>query len=844
MTFRNIDRRRFEYLLLLGTMDGELRDFFVQCRRALIQHGGKVQNLPHGQKARIRCLAVELPNTTDEVVREWFSQHLDMIDPVEPFRVVEEFRNYEEVHEDLPEVDARRYARSCLVHLFRPSPPDSLIDFLRTPIGGQPEARSREIKPVVDEPQASPLPLSHFKDLPRAIVSLLEGSDTDEFIEGLPTELTSFLTGLQAAGRGQYEETGHAIDSLPADSAIRACLAEFVERHRSNRPGVKGAARGLHVQDREEFDGKYDLENDEVLGYCTNASISSVFVRPLAVVRGGQLQFLTDEARRLQFPDSGDLIAFEGGARPRQPRRGEIGVWQVDEHPTSRPTHFHLKSESRTVYEVHEIPFSATDYDPVREYLKDQGVRAVRSSLQPLLFLLKDGLIVGGRADRPDLSKEETFESGLYSWDSLSGVRVEGRVFVLGPLPNQQRVYECVPLATAARKIFKSHAAAGNAPSGLTKAQLRELSQSLDPARTRLDEARIRRIRAELEQLAEENEAFEVLVSELMRQPQVEEKINQLIQMEAAQQGQKKTALQAEIARLQTERGEWDVRIQKLEVQHRELRAETARVIRSAFDKARVQGVAMLGDLAVFQALAPASSAPSTGGAEPLSTASPWMARPLIRELDQGDKDVIAMLKGLGVPSQHAAALSGAAASAMRAGLMVCVKGVAARLAVERWARAIGCRAVLVDATVGLLETAPLSSILAVNPSHDVVAVLDANLSALDIYARPILDLVLARVSQPQTVRVPSILLALAEGVGSLPLPKTFVSVSVSLDLDAPYVLHSSSDLEELMSRATDLDEGTLYARLWRPGVERLREEIEKLDPEEQALVLSILVAR
>lgn len=159
---------------------------------------------------------------------------------------------------------------------------------------------------------------------------------------------------------------------------------------------------------------------------------------------------------------------------------------------------------------------------------------------------------------------------------------------------------------------------------------------------------------------------------------------------------------------------------------------------------------------------------------------------------------------------------------------MVCLSGVAARLAVEGWAKSIGRTAVLFDSTIGLIDTAELRNILAGVPTHDVLALLDANLSALDIYARPISDMVLSRLTSPDSEAKPAILLALTDGVGSLPLPKTFEGVSVSMNLDTRYIFRSVSDLEDMMSMATDPEESTPYARLWRPAADRLQMQIEK----------------
>ena len=106
-------------------------------------------------------------------------------------------------------------------------------------------------------------------------------------------------------------------------------------------------------------------------------------------------------------------------------------------------------------------------------------------ALQPLLFQLNDELIIGSRAEKPDFSKDELFEGGLLSWNSLSAFRLEGRVFVLGRLPKEQGVYECASLASTVRKLFKAHIGAGKGPGSLTQSSTHRVI-------TRTGEPRIR----------------------------------------------------------------------------------------------------------------------------------------------------------------------------------------------------------------------------------------------------------------------------------------------------------------------------------------------------------------
>lgn len=843
MTYCSIDRKRFTYLLSLGTDELELRKFFTDCRVQLIQHGGKVQNLPQGTNARIRTLAVELPPSTDEVVRAWFAKHLTMVDPEEAEAVVGVYERYEELDDKLPEDSARRYARSCLVHLFNEDPARSLLDFLKTPIGGASKGKEEAID-IADAKQQTSPSASYPENLPRVLVDLVEGRDADEHLDGLPPALGTFISALQTGILGETKNARDAVDALAADPPLHNLLDQFLKQQETKTASRESSRRGLWIPNPEAFEGSIDYESDEVLAYCTKSDrATAVFVHPIAIVRGEQMQFLPDEKRRQIFPDTGDVMAFLGAGRPRQPTRGEVGVWRVAEHPTDQATRFHLASDKRPVYEVRPVPFPSTDYDSVREFLKEHAERTGGKSLQPPLFQLSDGLMVGGRGERPDFTRDESFESGLPAWKSLPGLRLEGRLFVVGPLPKEHSIYECASLASTVRKLFRSHLGAEKTAGGLTRAQLRELTQSLGSNEASRDALRVHRIKAELAHLDEQAEALNALVTELMDHPSVKQRIGKLVEEEVTKQLAEKNTLQMDIARLRKERGEWEERVRKQREEHRKVKDETVKVVKVAFEKARAEGVSTLADLAVFQALsAPATVPPSAG--VPFADRSASIAQPIVRDLTPTDQDVISTLRSLGVPAQRATAFVALGEAALKAGLMVSVRGIAARLAVEGWARAIGHAAVLFDSTIGLIDAGALTSVLARVPTHDVLALLDANLSALDIYARPISDLVLARLARPDGETRPAILLSLADGIGSLPFPKTFERVSVLVDLERRYVFRSVSDLDEMMSMATNPEDGTLYAQLWRPAADRLLTQIDKLEPETRALVLSVLATQ
>ncbi|SRR6266567_1946929 len=829
MTYRAIDKRRFTYLLSLGTDEFDLKKFFSDSRIQLIQRGGRVQNLPHGEKARIHTLAYELPPSTDEVVRAWFSQHLTMADPESPEVIVETYRLHEEVGEEIDEETARRLARSCLVHLFSESVPPVLLEFLKTSIGGVEKVDEQPKEPSTEK-------VADFRNFSEVMLDLVQGRDVDRHLDGLPAELATVAVGLHAVAQGRFNEARDALASLPPEASGKAQLDQYIKQQEAR--GMKEPPRGATVIEPEIFNGTFDFESDEILGYCTKADPpKAVFVHPIAVVRAGVVQLLSPELNRKFFPATGDVMAFAGASYPRQPQRGEVGIWQVEEHQTERATHFHIKGEQRKVYELTAVPFPSTDYDSVREYIKEHAERTASKLLQPPLFVLGDGLVVGPRSERPDLSKDDAFETGLLSWNTVPGLRLEGRLFALAPPMKEQGIYECASISSSIRKLLRPHIGSGGKSSlWLTKAQLSELVQLLGSGEADLNARRLQRIRAEIERIDQNRDALDALVQEILIHPSVKQQVDELVQQEVGKQVAEKNQIQLEIARLQRERGEWEERIRKQKEEHRKLREDTSKVVRAAFEKARTDGVATLAELAIFQELTGPGASRSEGLNRPMS---PF--QPTVKELAKSKQDAVSVLRSLGVANQKANAFVAAGELAFAVGLIVCVRGMAARLVVERWAQSIGM-GVLIDATIGLVDDVPLRTVLNGAPRPDVIAVLDANLSALDIYARSISDAAIDSVLKNQESRPTTILLAMNDGVGHLPLPKSFERLSIEIDLDAKYDF--GADVSDLMLRAFDAEDGLLQTRLWRPAAESLRARLSKLDEQTQGLILPVLTAK
>ena len=834
MTYRNINRGRFEYLIKSGTEPSEISQFFKTCQKQLILHKAKVQNLPNGYISALRMLTVELPTSTDEVIQDWFAKHLTIERIEDPEIIIAVYKRFEEVDLYLSDEASRRYARSCLKHLFSENPPTSLIEFLEkpinSPIANNPVKSSDDTNNHIYDPFKN-VSLQNFAQI---LIDVVEGKDASEHLEHFPSETAKLISGLQAGSEGRIQEAKAAVETIPIDSVFRNSLEEYIKREEERLINTRKT-------DADIFNGDFDYDFDEVLGYCTKADKpTAVFVRPLTVIRGNQILRLTDEIRCTLFPLHGDLIAFVGTGYPQQPRAGEFGIWKIEEHDTDKATHFHIASQRRVVYEIQSIPFCSTDYDNVRESIKKLSMQSVAGH-QSYIYHLSDGIFVGSKSDRKiDFSKDEMFEQGLCSWKSLPTVRFDGRILAISPLPNEYQIYDCASLTSTVRKLFKHRNEEEKSTDRVSKSQLSNLIRSLSSFDTELDNFRIHRIKTQLDELMEKEEAFDTLLQELMNLQLIKQRVDELIEQKAEKQFSEKNNLQAEVNRLQKEQKAWSERIRKQSEEFRKLPDNVSKAVKTAFDKVRSDGLSTIGELAVFKALFEVVSYTNTNSDAVNSNLVINPHQPIMRDLLIDCDDDVSTLKKFGVSSRNAKAFSLVGDVARKTGLIICVRGIAARPVVEGWAGVLSQHGLLMDSTIGLIDDSITRNVLTKSPALDVFAILDANLSALDIYARPILDVALKRLVEPKTKQQTTIFFALTDSIGALPLPKTFERISVLINLDTNYDFHNN-DLDELKSDAFDSEDGYLLKRMWRPAVNMLKKQIETFNEEDQKLIFSVL---
>ncbi|MGS0892700.1 hypothetical protein ACVBGC_09160 [Burkholderia stagnalis] len=768
-----------------------------------------------------------------------------MLDPKPVNDLMADLQLYEEMGESPPDDEAKRLARSCLVQLFSSDPPADLVSFLRPAQTGnatEPSDMKEVSVAAVNGENSDTFPVA----LGQALVALAEGRDPDEYLSLLPSTTASFVAGLQAVRSGRDDEAKIALEALDHHKEARALLAEYVGKSASARIG--NVARGLQMLRFASPDDafSFDFDRDEVLAVCTrDYPETKIFLHPLAIraADGLWIDLSNDIYRQELFYSSGDLIAFPGGRdTPRQPKRGEIGIWRVAENKgsnTGHRTNFHIASEMTPVYEVRDVPFPSTDYDSVREYIKHQFEQGGTILPATSLFVLRDQLVVGCPAGK-DLRRDEGFESGLPCWQMLSACRFEGRMLVPGPLP-PPGTYECEALGTSLRKLFATGSWGEDKPTKALAKKLQELIASGEP---RLNSARIARLHAELSFIDQHEGAMAALLEEVMRDPsisaRVDEQVNARVEALVAQKEQLKNSV------LQLEQKQRDLQEQqrKTEREQKAVVPAVAKAIRGAFDKARDDALGTLGQVAVFKALIDEliERPVVPGKAESAQTYAGFRATASVVRSPQGRLSTgIEALRALGVTPKSARAIELVGQMAHQCGLIFTIDGLAGRLAAEGWLNGSEASGKVFECGFGEVEDHAIRGILADAP--DVLAILDANLSPLDLYARPLIDAVRRRLAgiDGETFAT-RVLMSVSDDTAALPVPATVESVSLHVSLDSIPVFVQDSEVARQLEEIDSTDTSTgWFSRIWKPARPRVLNHLRSIPIEDVAFIFAAL---
>jgi len=331
-----------------------------------------------------------------------------------------------------------------------------------------------------------------------------------------------------------------------------------------------------------------------------------------------------------------------------------------------------------------------------------------------------------------------------------------------------------------------------------------------------------------------------------MRSPRIAAQVDKLVQAKVDELVAQKVQLHASIQQLEQKHSELLELRRQAEKEQKAVAPAIAKAIRRAFDKARADALGTLGEVAVFKTLIDelierqAPPVVATTSLQP-SLADSKDGASIVRSSIAGSRSIAETLRALGVTPKAARAIEAVGTMAHECGLMLIVDGLAARVAAEAWLSERESSGTVIECGFGETDDSAVRAALGDTPV--ALAILDANLSPFDVYARPLVDAVMRRLAgiHDQLFQA-RVLMSMADGVAALPLPAVAESLSLRIHLDRIPVFCQESEAVAWLEEIESLEEPVeWFAKLWKPGRTKVLHYLRTAPLEETTLILSAL---
>lgn len=518
------------------------------------------------------------------------------------------------------------------------------------------------------------------------------------------------------------------------------------------------------------------------------------------------------EDRQRLFPQSGDIYV----PGHMMNKGGHFCSWKVQHRPSRGA---HMSSEYRatqaagTVYEVVRLNANTKEVDRVRKKLQEV---AKRVELSTTIFQLDDELLFKLKHVRNLLTSD--FPEPADAWSSLDVISGAGYSIVLGPLRDPDTTYDLADVALVARRLLTRAGSVGNIHT-LTKIELTTLSQWVaDGTDSAAVSRRIERVISKLGDISRQKELLQEFMTAIAQTDEFKSKIESRINAAERQFFEEKAEIAAEIESLKREKEAIQKAIGHEKTIAHEASLRIAKSARRAFDKAVAKGEETLGESAVFAALVGRSAADRKRN-DHSNDSQPIEPRHFHTREPETFSDA---LTSCGFSKERALCLSEVIQIALKAGMIVSVRGSGASFVTERLAYAAATGpGITIQVTPGLINGSTITSCLE-HKDLQVICLFNANLSATEIYAHDLERLVWQRLFSKSTEIQPRIFCSIADSPCLLPLGQSFRTVCTTIDLDAGgkdpdpglTTVSWAEEVLESMSSAGDLQ--VLKARIIR----------------------------
>jgi predicted transcriptional regulator len=836
--FRDINAVKLSNLTQTVFSHKQISDFFKNYWDELNLKGVFFNYIPVKEKSFEQF--INLPSSVDFLVIDWIKNQLTFGEPEPVFPLIGILSyidlNISDILANQPiDPELKKYSVSAFQYLSLDEPPTKLLSYLRSPLNVQP----LETKPtyeVIEQPKL---------ESTRSVYGLV-----DNVTEGGYSVFECLLDGQDPIDLSDksdsFKDCYYAIRSIMNYKTSRYKEAyQFLSKMTSYNPfrqtlylTVSEAESSL-INTQEEYDkDKYDTDDYQVIAFCHSVTAKVAYLTPLAlIVYDNRVYYLNDRVKRdIMFPKNGQLITFSTQKSVWLPQKGEVAIWTPSLSDAERiiVTHAVLE-EKKPLYQVHFIEYSPDQTELIRGKMKEIMSLTENDRFMPI-FNLNNQLFVAGRPNQSRSVDDNAFFANMLGWRHLPSLILNYKPYVLGPLPTEDQCYNCAPISYIFSSLLKKEMESVSLD--ISKSQLSFLSNYLDTFSDRIDDDSIEYIKNALSKITDNNHEVENLVQEMLELPVIKAKLDDYIEINGKKLLATKSTIVNEINKLESKLKSLQEQIDTQSKEVSSLPTDLYDEIRKKFEEARHDGLKELANVAFFKSFI------SEKQSEPPIEVNSQVKRPSILGNGVDSRDI---LTHLGLSQAKIASLVASCELSKQAGAILALKGLGARLVVETLVSVVGGgKEAIIDMGVGVNDHDKLNAVLLPGSNQPpVMAVLDANLSPLDVYGRQFLDFVLTRIAL-QDPPHSHLLMSVSDSSRALQIPPNFMLNLVLIDLDnyerVPSVIEKSSDVVQ----ASLLDEGEeslLSSLFWPPLAKKLRKYIEKLSPTADSVRLRTLAS-
>ncbi|MGZ6315637.1 MAG: hypothetical protein ACXWNQ_00100 [Anaerolineales bacterium] len=551
-------------MFLLGADENELRLCLTKKKVQLTAAGAKADNLPVKHEEQAKFVSALLENQMKHV-RDWFSENGSF--------------------DNLPPT-----SKACTI--------------------------------LADEVEAMKLDEAERKKLWRSILAAFVSSDkiseVDDFMKGsAPFPFSSLLPEAREAPI-KVDSGAHTLRAPAGRDAGSnpSSLADAAVPPRGERtsPAAALSLEDVEIEDRSSL---------TVIGRRRNELPNGdFFIQIEGIVLGDALVELSlDEAREI-FPKTGHAIGFRTAVQLAQGAAERLSIWRVEHKSPGKSAEYVITEFLSHVYEVVDVPHSSAEPDQVREWIRQ--IYQPVSNVLPV-FQLADGPIIKVSHDTAEPGSID-FDIPLYGYRQHPVVKSHGRAIVLKKFPAPDFKYDCAPIRTVAKRLFKARSELAGIPT-LTKAQATEIADAISNHSDAGLAQTAQRIKPRLAHLFASEDALDSLMDDILQLPAVHEAVEREKALLSERMRQEASASNAELSRLAAEKKQLQDEIATLKQSRRKEAANVAREVRLAFEQAGREGLKTLANVSLLKAVLnldgseqgapPSPSAPDTEEAEP-----------------------------------------------------------------------------------------------------------------------------------------------------------------------------------------------------------------------------------